>query len=97
MERLFFGNPTGVLSPLGGSMRDWDVSSRLGEIRLPTLVTVGRFDTIDPRLSRRIHRGIRRSKLVIFEKSGHGPMFSERDLYMETMRDFLDGVKSRAG
>lgn len=90
--RLFFGNPPGVLDPVGGSMKDWEVTSRLGEIRLPALITVGRFDTMDPRLSRRIHRGIRGSKLVIFEKSGHGPFFSERDLYMETTRDFLNGA-----
>jgi proline iminopeptidase len=92
MDRLFYGPPSGVLSPVGGSMKDWDVSSRLGEIRVPTLVTVGRFDTLDIRLSRKIHRRIRGSKLVIFEKSGHGQLFGERDLYMETMRDFLNSV-----
>ena len=96
MDRLFWGKPGGVLSPVGGSMKDWDATSRLGEIRLATLVTVGRFDTLDIRLSRRIHRGIRGSKLVIFEKSGHGQMYGERDLYMETMRDFINDVGSRA-
>jgi len=95
LDRLFFGNPAGVLSPVGGSMKEWDASSRLGDIRVPTLVTVGRFDTMDPRLSRRIHRGIRGSRLVIFDKSGHGPFWSERDLYMETMRDFLNSVEAR--
>jgi proline iminopeptidase len=96
MARLFYGPDTGVLSPPGGSMRDWEVTSRLKEIRLPTLVAVGRFDPIDIGFSRRIHRGIRGSKFVIFEKSGHGPVLSERDLYMETHRDFLDEVVGRA-
>jgi proline iminopeptidase len=93
--RYFYGPDAGILSPVGGSMKDWEATSRLGQIRLPTLVTVGRFDIIDIRFSRRIHRGIRGSKLVIFEKSGHGPIFSERDLYMETHREFLDGVVAR--
>jgi len=92
MDRLFYGPPAGILSPVGGSMKDWDASSRLGQIQLPTLVTVGRFDTLDIRLSRRIHRGIHGSKLVIFEKSGHGQLFGERERYMEVMRDFLNGV-----
>ncbi|MCI4365305.1 MAG: proline iminopeptidase-family hydrolase [Thermoplasmata archaeon] len=92
IDRLFYGDQPGVLSPPGGSMKDWEVTSRLKEIRLPTLVSVGRFDSVDVRFSRRIHRGIRGSKLVIFEKSAHGPLFSERDLYMETQRDFLDRV-----
>lgn len=95
VSRLFYGRDTGVLSPPGGSMKDWEVTSRLKEIRLPTLVAVGRFDVLDISFSRRIHRGIRGSKLVIFEKSGHGPILSERDLYMETHRDFLDGVVAR--
>jgi len=96
MSRLFYGPDTGVLSPVGGSMKNWEATSRLHKIRLPTLVLVGRFDFIDIRFSRRIHRGIRGSKLVIFEKSAHGPILSERDLYMDTHRKFLDGVVRRA-
>jgi len=96
IDRLFYGPDAGVLSPVGGSMKDWEATSKLGKIRLPTLVTVGRFDTIDIRCSRRIHRGIRGSKLVIFEQSGHGPIHSERDLYMETHRDFLNDVVARS-
>jgi pimeloyl-ACP methyl ester carboxylesterase len=95
MSHVFYGDDSRILGPVGGSMKDWEVTSRLHRIRLPTLVTVGRFDTVDIRHSRRIHRGIPGSKFVIFEKSGHAPIFSERDLYMETQRDFLDGVVGR--
>jgi proline iminopeptidase len=96
MDRLFYGEPAGILSPAGGSMKDWDVSGSLGKIHVPTLVTVGRFDTLDIRLSRRIHRGIRGSKFVVFEKSGHGQLYSERDRYMQTMQKFLDSATARA-
>jgi proline iminopeptidase len=96
LERLYYGPDAGVLSPAGGSMKGWDATSRLKEIRLPALVCVGRFDMIDVEFSRRIHRGIRGSKLVVFEKSAHGPILSERDLYMETHRNFLDRVVKRA-
>jgi proline iminopeptidase len=96
VDEYFYGKDTGVLGEVGGSMKDWDATSRLNQIRLPTLVCVGRFDFMDIEFSRRIQRGIRRSKLVIFEKSAHGPILSERDLYMETQRDFLDGVVSRS-
>jgi len=95
MDRVFYGPDTGILSPPGGSMKDWEVTSRLKEIRLPTLVAVGRFDPVDIEFSRRIHRGIRGSKFVVFENSGHGPIFSERDLYMEAHRNFLDDVTAR--
>ena len=81
-----------VLAPIGGSMAGWDATPKLGEIRVPTLVTVGRYDTIDPTLSREIHRGIPGSEFVLFENSGHVTMLDERDLYMDTVRRFLDRV-----
>ncbi|MCI4371724.1 MAG: proline iminopeptidase-family hydrolase, partial [Thermoplasmata archaeon] len=75
-----------------GTIRDWDVTDRLPEIRLPTLVTVGRYDEVTPRVAESIHRGIRGSKLVRFEKSAHLPMWEERSRYIELVRDFLDRV-----
>jgi proline iminopeptidase len=42
-----------------------------------------------------IHRGIRGSKLVLFEKSAHLAMWEERARYIGVVRDFLDGVRPR--
>ncbi len=76
-----------------GRIRDWDVTDRLGEIRLPTLVTVGRYDEVTPRVARAIHRGIRGSKLAYFAKSSHLAMWEERARYIDVLRDFLDRVR----
>jgi proline iminopeptidase len=76
---------------LRGSLKNWDRTQQLREIRIPTLVTVGRYDTVPVRVSRRMARGISGSRLVIFEKSGHMPWWEERARYMAVMRDFLDG------
>jgi len=76
-----------------GTIRDWDVTDQLPRIRLPTLVTVGRYDEVTPRVAGSIHRGIRGSKLVRFEKSAHLAMWEERARYIEVVRDFLDGVR----
>jgi len=75
-----------------GTIRDFDVTDRLPRIRIPTLVTVGRYDEVTPRVALAIHRGIRGSKLVRFERSSHLAFWEERSRYIEVVRDFLDGV-----
>jgi proline iminopeptidase len=77
-----------------GTIKDWDVTDQLPTIRLPTLVTVGRYDEVTPRVAEAIHRGIRGSRLVRFEKSAHLAMWEERARYIEVVRDFLDGVSA---
>ena len=77
-----------------GRFRDWDVFDRLAEIRQPTLVTGGRYDEIRPDHLEDIHNAIAGSKLVIFENSSHTPFHEERELYMRTVNDFLEGVEA---
>jgi proline iminopeptidase len=72
-----------------GTIRDYDVTARLGEIRVPTLVTTGRYDEVTPTVAESIHRGIRGSELVRFEESSHTAFWEERGRYMETLRSFL--------
>jgi len=72
-----------------GTLLEWDVSPRLGEIRVPTLVTVGRFDEIDPGCAETIHRGIPGSELAVFEESSHSAHLEEPERYMDTLRGFL--------
>ena len=76
-----------------GTIKDWDVTDQLPRIHIPTLVTVGRYDEVTPRVAESIHRGITGSKLVRFEKSAHLAMWEERSHYIEVLRNFLDGVR----
>jgi len=75
-----------------GNIRYWDASARLGEIRVPTLVTSGRYDEVVPKVARDIHARIRGSKLVIFPKSSHLPFWEERERFIGVLRGFLDSV-----
>ncbi len=76
-----------------GVIANWDVTDQLPRIRLPTLVTVGRYDEVTPRVARAIHRGIRGSKLVQFDESSHLAFWEERPHYIETLKGFLDHVR----
>jgi len=76
-------------------LEGWDITDRLPEIKLPCLITAGKYDLETPKSAQAIHRGVRGSKLVIFEKWSHGTLWEDRVGYIELVRNFLDGVKNR--
>jgi proline iminopeptidase len=68
----------------------YDLTGKLPELQVPTLVTVGRTDWVTPVSSaEKIANLLPHSQLVIFEKSGHSPQREEPELFQKTMRDFL--------
>jgi proline-specific peptidase len=73
-----------------GPLKDWDITDRLGEIRIPTLVIAGRYDEATPALAETVHHGIPGSELVIFENSAHFPHIEETERYLEVLCDFFD-------
>lgn len=74
-----------------GNMPRFDLTGRLHEIRVPTLVVVGRHDWITPvEASEEIVAGIPGAELVIFEHSGHSPQLEENERFVAVVRDFLD-------
>jgi proline iminopeptidase len=73
-----------------GNLMYWDVTEKLGDITVPTLLTCGRYDEVTPTVQESMHRKIKSSTLLIFEQSSHVAFWEERDQYMKAMRDFLD-------
>jgi proline-specific peptidase len=79
-----------------GTLKDWDVSGRLGEIHVPTLVITGRHDEATPALAETLQRGIAGSRCAIFEDSGHFPHIEETERYLAVLDRFLGEVEARA-
>lgn len=77
-----------------GNLRGWDRSGRLGEIAVPTLITVGRHDELTPACAETLHRGIRGSRLVVFEHSAHLAHLEEPARYRQVVADFLAEVEA---
>ncbi|MGA8276311.1 MAG: proline iminopeptidase-family hydrolase [Thermoplasmata archaeon] len=73
-----------------GTIKDWNVTPRLGEIRIPTRVTAGRYDEITPAVAESIHHGIPGSEYELFAESSHTAFWEERPRYMEVLSAFLD-------
>ena len=78
-----------------GVIRDWDITSRLGEIRVPTLILSGRYDEATPAIAETVHRGIPGSEWVLFENSAHMPHVEETDRFLRVLADFLDRVETK--
>jgi proline-specific peptidase len=76
-----------------GTLREWDIASRLGSIRVPTLVTSGRHDEATPEVTGTVHRGIPGARRVIFEHSAHMPHLEESVRYLRVVDSFLTGVE----
>ena len=80
-----------------GALKDWSVEDRLGEIRVPTLVTSGRFDEATPAIAEVVHRGIVGSEWVVFESSAHSAHAEEPERYRAVLDAFLTRVETRGG
>ena len=75
-----------------GTLRSWDRSDRLGELRVPTLITVGEFDEVRPSCSETMHRGIAGSRLEVFEGCAHAVHCEQPERFRAVVRGFLDGL-----
>jgi L-proline amide hydrolase len=77
-----------------GTLKEWDIIERLGEIRVPTMVTSGRFDEATPLIAGTVHEGISGSRWEIFEASSHMPHAEEPERYMAVLDGFLSEVEA---
>ena len=78
------------LVAVSGNMRYWDVTDRLGSLRIPCLIICGEKDFLTPRLHQLLHKKIRKSKLVIMKGASHGSMWDARDAYIRHLAGFLN-------
>jgi proline-specific peptidase len=74
---------------IDGGMTTWDVSDTIERIRVPTLITVGRYDEVTPACAESIRARIAGSELVEFPSSAHLAHWEERGAFMACMRGFL--------
>lgn len=77
-----------------GAIRGWHpVTSRLGEIKVPTLIIVGDEDTPFLRPVRVLEQGIAGAKLVTVPGCGHSPHIESPAAVNSALLDFLSRVK----
>jgi proline iminopeptidase len=74
-------------------LADFDLSPRLTEITVPTLVIAGRDDWVTPpSQADRMMAALPDAKLAIFEESGHYPFVEEHEQFIETVHQWVIGL-----
>jgi L-proline amide hydrolase len=76
-----------------GAIRGWDVTDRLREIDIPTLVIRGRHDMCTDKIAATLVNGIRGAREVVLDESSHTPVLEETTAYLRTLRDFFKEVE----
>ncbi len=76
-----------------GTLQNWDIEQRLGEIDLPTLILSGRYDESTPAINEVLQRGIRNSEWRVFEESSHTPHLEQTQQYIQVLSGFLDRLE----
>ncbi len=79
-----------------GSLKDFDLTGRLDEIKVPTLFTAGRYDEATPGTTEWYQSLLPGSSLEIFENCAHMTMLEEPQRYVEVVRDFIHDVEGNS-
>jgi len=67
-----------------------DLTPKLADLKIPTLVITGRYDmNVAPLTAWRMAHAIPGAQLVFFENSGHLPAYEEPEKYRKVLEDFL--------
>jgi len=80
-----------------GSLKDFDLTERLGEIRAPTLFIAGEFDEARPQTVAGFAARVPGARFEMIPGVGHASLTRAPDLYRRIVRDFIDEAERAAG
>ena len=79
-----------------GTLREWDITDRLGEIALPTLVVTGEHDEATPAINRTVSEGIPGACSMILPGCSHMAHVEEPEAYIGLLDGFFAEVEAVA-
>jgi proline iminopeptidase len=80
---------------IAGRLSDWDVSKRLPEIAIPTLVIGAQHDTMDPEHMKWMSTQVKNGIYLYCEQGSHMAMYDDQQTYFKGLIDFVK--KTSAG
>jgi proline iminopeptidase len=81
---------------LSGRLEQWDVSARLSEIEVPTLVIAAAHDTMDPTAMAQMAKAVKKGRLLLCPKGSHFAMYDDAEVYAAGLIQFLHDVDAAA-
>jgi proline iminopeptidase len=79
-----------------GTLKKYDATSFLSQIKVPTLFTVGEFDEVGPEIVKDFSDKVIDSRYILFKGASHVTSWDARDENLKVVRDFLNSVDSLA-
>lgn len=80
---------------ISGKLTRWDISRELKNIRVPTLVIGGTYDTMDPKYMEWMSKQIPGAEFLLCKNGSHMSMWDDQEAYFKGLVEFLK--KNNAG
>ena len=77
-----------------GTLKDADLTDRLGEIRVPVLLAGGEYDEAPPETLGEFRDRFPDATLAVIPGASHTPMLEEPDLFRGAVNSFLETVEA---
>ena len=77
-----------------GTLREWDITERLGEIQVPTLVVTGEHDEATPAINRTVSQGIPGAESVILDGCSHMAHVEQTEKYLALLDRFFSSAEA---
>lgn len=75
-----------------GRLANWDVSKRLHEIKVPTLMIGARYDTMDPKYMQWMAGQVQHGRYLYCANGSHLALYDDQKTYMAGVIDFIEDV-----
>jgi proline iminopeptidase len=77
---------------LSGKLADWDRTSDLGKIEVPTLVIGARYDTMDPAHMQKMAHQVQKGRYLYCPDGSHLALYDDQQVYFEGLIQFIYDV-----
>lgn len=74
---------------ISGKLTNWDVSSQLSSITIPTLVIGAKYDTMDPEYMKWMSTQFKKGTYLYCSNGSHMCMYDDQETYFKGLIDFL--------
>ena len=80
---------------MSGKLLDWDRTSDLGQIEVPTLVIGAQHDTMDPAHMEWMANAVQQGRYLHCPEGSHMAMYDDQKVYVGGLIDFIHDVDGR--
>lgn len=72
-----------------GNLKKYNRINDIKQLKMPVLLTAGRFDEATPETLKKVKNKLKEGKLIVYEKSAHFAFLEERKKYIKNLDFFL--------